>query len=375
MLNNPIPINVPLTDSFSLKIPFNECQILDERLTSNTFIYYETLDAIDSEPNPPKPMLIQGNGITIRIGLCEIPLLDHKTREKIQTKFINLTVSSKLLRQNYFDGISKHNIETLYNEFLSFEVFTCSLETFLNGYISDVDICFNRYCVSPKIFSDSLDILMLQTGNKQKHLHKIHDAQNIGLTFNKRDFAKPSIPFIKLYHKEYELLTKSAEFYNIYLFPTYSEGIKNLTRVEVTIKNYDHKKRLEKFGIIPSFKTLEEYLNLSQAELYQVIVFSLNSYIELKARQKAPNLSPTDHIIYELIQNCIISGYDHKALLNVVISFKGSTPEATHVSHSRMRKKINELFDLLIFKDVKIQTKANQNAHILEYLNFLNLKI
>ncbi|MBA0883798.1 hypothetical protein [Flavobacterium undicola] len=370
-----IPINIPLTDSFSLKIPFHLCEVVDLRLTSQTAVYYESLDAVDCELFPPKPLKFEINGMTIRIGLCEIPIFDNETKEKNQTKFINLTVSSKLLKYRYFEGINKNNIEILYKEFLDFKVFTCSFETFLSGYISDVDICINRYSNSPQCFEDALHVLTAQCGNKQKHLHFVSQPNNLGLAFNKRDYAKPSIPFIKFYHKEFELISKSAEFYNFYLFPQYYHAIKNLTRIEVTIKNYAHKERLKKFGVCPQFKTLEEYLQISQKDLYNVVIFSINSYIENKARQKAPNLSPTDHLIYELIQNCVFKGYDYKALLPIVDSFKGANAQSTEVAKSRMRKKVKELFDLLIHKDVKIQSEVRHNAHVLEYLNFINFKL
>ena len=370
-----IPINTPLTDSFSLKLLFDDCTIIDQRLTSQTCIYYESLDMVDCELSPPKPIKIISNGITIRIGLAEIPIFNAVTKEKNQTKFINLTVSSKLLKERYFEGININTVKYLYEEFIKFNIFTCTYETFLNGYISDVDICINRYSDSPQIFSDALDCLISQTGNKQKHLHKVSESMNMGLSFNKREHAKPSIPFIKLYHKEFELLGNSADFYNTYLFPHYALQIKNLTRIEVTIKNYAHKERLKKYNICPQFKTLTEYLNIPEKDLYNVVIFSINSYIENKIRQKAPNLSPTDHIIYELIQNCILSGYDFKTLQFIAMSFKGSSKQSTDVAQSRMRKKIKDLFDLLIHKDLKIQNKATHNNHVLEYLKFINFKL
>ncbi|WP_281638423.1 hypothetical protein [Flavobacterium marginilacus] len=370
-----IPVNVPLTDSFSLKLLFADCEVIDQRLTSQTAIYYESLDAVDCELHPPKPLMIVQNGITVRIGLAEIPLFNHETKEQTKTKFISLTVSSKLLKSRYFEGINKSNIKLLYEEFLNFNVFKCSFEAFLDGYISDVDICVNRYADTPQIFSDALDALISQTGNKEKYTHKVSEAFNLGLAFNKRDYAKPSLPFIKLYHKEFELMSKSVEFYNTYLFPEYYHAIKNLTRIEVTIKNYDHKKRLQKYGICPQFKTLREYLDIPGPDLYNVVVFSINAYIENKVRQKAPQLSPTDHIIYELIQNCIQSGYDFKTLQAIALTFKGSSKEATEVAQSRMRKKIKDLFDLLIHKDLKIESQARHNAHVLEYLKFINFKL
>lgn len=368
-----IPTNIALTDSLSLKIPFDECKVIDERLTSYTCIYYQSLDAVDCELHPPKPIVIQSYGITLRISLVEIPIFNEDKGEKIQTKFINLTLSSKLLKHRYFEGITKDTTLTLYNEFIALNVFRCSYDTFLGGYASDIDVCVNRYADSPNSFLDVLKSLISQSGNKAKHCHLIRQNENLGLTFNKRSFAKPSLPFIKLYFKHWELLSKSADFYNNFLFPEYANEIENLTRIEATIKNYDHKRRLAKFGILPQFKTLKEYLEIPQSDLLRFVKFSLGAYVIEQSRMKAPNLSPTEHIIFELIQNCILKGYDFDTLIMLVETFEGSTTESTQVSRSRMRKKIKELFDLQIHFDAKLQVKATANKHVNEYLNFLKL--
>jgi len=359
----------------SLKIPFDQCDVLDERLTSMTATYYETLESIDDDLQPPKPIVIVQNGITLRFSLCEIPIYNKETREKVPTKFVNITLSAKLLKEYYFEGINKFNIKYLYKYLLDFCVIHFSFETLLNSNASDVDICINRYCGTAKIFLASLECLKSQSGTKDKFFNIIDTPNNIGLAINDRHRAKPSLPFIKLYHKENELLSKSLEFYQTYLEKEFARDIKGLTRFEATIRNYEHKKRLERFGILPNFKTLGELLEIPQENLYDFCVFSMNSYVETKARQKAPNLSPTDHIIYELLQNCILKGYDYKSLLNIVEDFKGSSAQTTSVARSRMRSKITELYDLLVFKDVKIQQKANHNSHVLEYLNFLNIKL
>jgi len=371
---NTIATNKALTDSLSLKIPFKECDILDERLTSYTCIYYESLNEIDCELHPPKPIIISQNGITIRISLAEIPIYNADTQQKVNVKFINLTLSAKLLKHRYFEGITAENLHLLYEEFMRFEVFECSYKVFKSGYISDIDVCTNRYVSSPATFHDILKELVSQSGTKEKYSHLISQNENLGLTFNKRAFAKPSLPFIKLYFKHWELLSKSAEFFNTYLYKDYANQIKNLTRVECTIKNYEHKRRLDKFGIFPMFKTLEEYLKIPQRDLYRFICFSVGAYVETKSRLKAPNLSPTEHVIFELLQNCVIKGYDFETLLLVVNSFKGSTEKSTQVAKSRMRSKIKELFDFLIHKDIKIQTKANNNNHVIEYLKTLGVE-
>ncbi|MFI1773757.1 hypothetical protein [Thalassobellus citreus] len=373
LITNEIPINKALTDSLSLKIPLSECHVVDSRLTSYTCIYYASLDQVDSELHPPKPIIISKYGITVRFSLVEIPIFDEITEKKIPTKFINLTVSSKLLKHNYFQGINKQTVLTLYNEFMNFGVFRCSYETFLNGYCSDVDICINHYVDSPQIFHEVLKYLIAMSGNKSKHCHLIAKVDNLGLEFNKRNFAKPSLPYVKLYFKHWELLSKSAEFFNTYLFPDYAHKIENLARIEATIKNYDHKRRLNKFKILPNFKTLKDYLEIPQEKLINFVKFSLNSYLEKQKRLKAPNLSPTEHIIFELIQNCIHKGHDLSTLLPIVETFQGSSPETTRMQRSRMRATIKRLFDLNTNKDLELQQKVYENEKINEYLKLLGL--
>lgn len=369
-----IPVNSPFIDSFSLKIPLDQVKVIDRRLTSETAIYYESLDEIDSELQPPKPIVITSQGITVRFSLAEVPIFDKNAGEKIPTKFINLTVSAKLLKERYFEGINSNNISVLHQVFISFKIFDCSLETFLSGIVSDVDIAINRYCPSPAIFTDILTSLKSQSGSKLKHLKLFSKDTNIGLNFNERRFAKPSLPFIKFYHKHLELLHKSSEF-NEFFLQDYQEAIKDLTRVEATVRNYDHKRRLEKYEVLPMFRQLDELLQIPGERLYKFIVFSLGAYIEKKVRLKAPDLSPTDHIIYELIQNCILKGYDYDSLLGVVDTFNGSKKSSEKVQKSRMRKKMTELYDLLVFKDLKIANKAIQNNHVKEYLKFLGISV
>ena len=374
MQNNIIPTNQALTDSFSLKIPLAYCEVIDLRLTSLTCLYYESIDAHDSQLNPPKPLIFEKNGVKVRFSLCEIQIHDKEQNIKIPTKFVNLTVSAKLLYSNYFQGITKDNIYQIFSEFIKYDVIKVSFEHFKQGIISDVDVCFNRYINNELQFIDSCETLMSQTGIKSKWLKITNEPTNKGISFNRRDFATPSIPFIKIYHKELELLNNSTIFWNNYLFEKYGDHIKGLTRFEATIRNYKHKERLKKYGILDSFRTLDDYLQLPQNDLMKFCIFSINGYIETKARVKAPDLSPTDHIIFELLQNCIIKGYDFKHLEAICETFKGSTSESTKVAKSRIKKKIKDLFDLIIHKDLKLQTQASHNKHVLSYLEFLNFK-
>ena len=257
--------------------------------------------------------------------------------------------------------------------FMSLEVFTCTYETFLMAKISDIDICMNRYVQSKDVFLNSLKELQNGTGIKKDYTKLYPNTiEGASLMFNHRHKAKPSVPFLKLYDKETELLTKSAEFYNNYLQST-SVSIKNLTRVEVTIRNYAHRKRLAKYGVMPMVSTLNELLDVTPKELFNVLVFSIKGYINPVKRVLRHDLSPAEHVIFELLQNSIQAGYSHKQLLAIADTFKGSNTNTTAVAQTRIRKQITKIYDLLIHKDLKIKSKATHNAHIVEYLSFMGL--
>ncbi len=367
-----IPTEKALIDSFSLKLPMDCITVLDDKLTSLTAIVYQATGEIENDL-PPKPVVISQNGITIRFSLASIPVFNKETKESDLTQFLVLTVSTKLLQTRYFEGINKDNIEYLYKTFLEFEVFSCSFEDFLKGSISDIDICINQYTTKP-IFQEVCKSLLIMADIRSKRMRLFNDSEQIGLMFSNRNWATPSYPFIKAYHKELELTTKSKEFTEIYL-QDFQEQIKDLVRVEATIRNYKHKQRLEKFKILPKFKTLEEFLEIPETDLHEFVKFSLNSYVLKTRKLKTPQLSPTDHLLYNLIYMCINKGYDFSDIIEVTKTFEGKTPEVTSVAQSRLKTKVTKLYNLLTDKDRKIQEKELENKEVRNYLKKLGITL
>lgn len=371
-----IPINTPLIDSTTIRIPLAECEVMSDQLVSLTATIIQATGEVINENSPPVPIVIRIDGVKFIFTVEHIPVFDKKTNSRISTPFISFLLTTKILRHRYFEGININNLEYFYNVFMSYNLIKCSFETFKNAQPSDTDICINRYAKSKKCFIDIINQLYIASGTKQQYIRPpINGVDGIGLVFMNRRSAKPSLPFMKLYHKEIELTTKSVEFYKQYLSPFYDRKIINLTRIEATIKNAKHKYRLIKYGILPDYKTLEDLVKISKINLKKFIIFSVESYITKKIRSKAPNLPPKDHLIFELMQNCLINGADFKSILLVLNSYKGTTPQNTANSRYKMKKLLTELFDLLIHKDIKIQTKANNNNHVLEYLRYLGLEV
>lgn len=368
----PIPVNTALIDSFSLKVRLEDCHVIDERLTSLTAIYYESLDSIDCELSPPKPIVFEKYGIKVRFNLAQIPETDPITKKKISVEYVCLTVSSKLLKSRYFEGINANNIFLLYQEFMLFDVVWFSFETFLKSKVSDIDIAVNRR-ISDKDFQGVCSDLLQQADVRAKHARFFNDETQIGLAFNRREWAKPSLPFIKLYQKHLELQNRSFNFFFTYLRP-YSKQLENLVRVEATIKNYAHRKRLESKKILPNFNCLEELLSIPENQLFEFICFSLNSYVMVQARIKSPVLSPTDYIIYELLQNCHSKGYDFEMLVELADGFEGNNDKSTAVARSRIRNKITELFNMLGEADEVARLKKEHNNEIKGFLEFFKVE-
>ena len=296
--NSLIPINQAFIDSLKLRIPYDSCEIIDQELISSTSIYYHDTGNLDCEILPPAPYKICIDGITFRIQITNIPIYNPDTQQRESTKFIEIVLTSKLLRERYFEGITKENLHHFYEIFMSYDVFHCEYEEFLNAQVSDIDIAINRYCQSTEAWIEIIRSIYNQTGTKQKYLRKIIESSNIGLQFNTRHSAKPSLPNLKLYHKELEMHSKSAEFYNTYLFPKFDGPLKGLTRIEATIKNALHKRRLYKYSILPEFKTLKELSEIEEVQLRKFVFFSVSAYVTKTLRKKAPNLSPTDHLLF-----------------------------------------------------------------------------
>jgi hypothetical protein len=366
-----IPCNTPLIDSLSLKIPLEDVTIIDKRLTSSTHTYYADLEVIELDAKPPKPIKISFNGINLTIGIANQP--HTKTNGEQTTKpFVFLTLSSKLLKNRYFQGINNHNIESLYEHFIQFEIFFCTLEVFLNSQVNDIDVCLNRY-VEDAYFIKSLEKLQSQCGIKKDLSKIINEPLNKGISFKQRNTSTPGLPFIKIYHKELELLSKSLEFYEHYIKDSYSYQIINLSRVECTIRNYKHKRRLEKYNVLPMFRTLQELLDIPEANLYKFIVFSFNSYIEqIKPFNITAQLSPNDFIIMSLMQKLILKGEDAKSLLHIADSYKTPNLKSKVVIQSKIRTKLKSTFDHLAFQK-SIVWQNTFNSHVTEYLKFLNL--
>lgn len=374
-----IPFNVGLIDSLRVRVKMDRLKILDKRIITRYIAYYHDLQALDNdydgeyfgdEYKNPEPYTKIINGITYRF-YPKAYITPRKTAEE----YMVFQISAKMLKSKYFEGITKHNIQDIVNDINSFNVVRVSLQEFLQGFISDIDICINQLiALKPLKIAFGLIQNFALPGKKPLinmfFQHQNEKTLNVGLEFNKREKASNTTPYCKIYHKGFELQTKSKDFYNNYLVPMKASVIDNLVRYEFTIKASKHKKYLHSKGFSSEFKTLEDLLNTSQKELTKIAKSGIANYLEKKPKNKInPNdFTPMDLMISFYIQELINLGFDEERLLGFQYLM-----EDKPVQKSLCKTKAKKIIAYMKNKDKVIKEKIEKNEQANEFLRVLGL--
>ena len=232
-------------DSFRIKIPYHECKILSHELDQ----LYLTINSNTSE------IINERLNNRINVGTDYMKLwiqvrsynalvqTKHKgTYSNLPQKYIVVTVHSKLLRSKYLDRITLKNIHLVYDAIMDYKVFYCTLKTFLNSDVLDIDFCRN---VQINNWSECKSYILehlRRTRELNRGCYEFKSKDNIGLQFGTRDKSTYSNPYIKIYHKYLELTTKSKQFSEMYLNNAIDIAT-DLFRVEYTLRDKKHYKR------------------------------------------------------------------------------------------------------------------------------------
>lgn len=359
-------------DSLSLAIPFQRCQIIDSNFTSRVLTYYYDTEKFDEELQNSKPAVFTFNGITIRFRIAE--RLDNKTLNK----FVIVTLSSKMLKHRYFEGITKHNIKLLYKEIISLNLIYVEYDDFLESKVSDVDICTNYRIDELTFLNSNKKLISLAQNGKDRFFNLFQKKNNkdqfinLGLDINSRPKAKPSTPYIKNYFKTVELTTKSLDFYEYYLkdhlYKT-NQSIRNLARIEYTIKGYKHKQRLVKKKLLKhSYNTLFELLQVPTKELKRIIYSGFSEYLNFdkleQTKKDLTGLSPTDALIVNLMEQLILSGKEKIDLYDILKNYTHNRTQK-----SRLKSKIDKLYKYLMTNNELLINKQKQNEEVQNFIN------
>lgn len=373
--------NVGLIDSLKVRVKLEKIKILDKRLITDYIAYYPDIETLDNDGNEQQklgdnfrkaePFTKIINGITYRFYIKAF--IDSK---KMAHEYVVFQISAKMLKEKYFEGISAYNYRTIVDDINSFGVLHISRGDFLEGLVSDIDICINQL-IDLKSLKTAFSLIMHNPNSGKKPLlHHISQSDslkktyNLGLDFNKREKATNTTPYCKIYHKGFELLSKSIAFYKAYLEPMRTSVIDNLVRYEFTIKAHKHKEFLCKQGFKADFKTLADLLKAREDDLTKIAKSGIPHYIETKVKSKVnAELSPMDVAMQFYIENLIKLGFDQEKLLG--FTYLIDCP----VSRSRTKSKAKKLIDDLTNRNKNLTIQIQNNERSNKFLQNLGVNL
>lgn len=291
---NEILFNTAKIDSFTMLIPFENVDIVSSTFLQRYKKIYKDSESIVSTKHNGYPIKVyedtgeevEFNGYDSHVKIKNEDLKTFLRYQKVsyvinneKKEYITIVPTSKLLLNNYFNGINKDNIKQIYDYIISDNIINISYDVFLDSLVFDIDIC--------KDYQINLDrFKVLRTALRSNVLSEKRSAllpnnnkvESYGVQFKTRKSGTLSEPFIKWYFKTTELESKDTkEFAELHLYPYYSDSIEQgIARCEGTIKNHKHKKRLG----IENVRSVNDLMNLDLNQLDQLHKSLIKEYYQ-----------------------------------------------------------------------------------------------
>lgn len=376
---NYIPYDVGLIDSLTIYLPLEKIKVIDLLLIEDFRIYYPNTGLYLEDDFPPKPILIDCDGIKFRYNKVVFPPNKNTPLPQI---FIRVTLTAKMLFERYFDGINHSNISGIVDYINSTKIIELDLQTALDSLCNDIDICIN-YSLLYEPYQQSMFILKKKVKDSKNHLVDIFPrsqinmlGKNFGLMFGTRDSGSIGSPFIKFYNKEDELINHSTDFYNRWIFPQirYGLSIKNLIRKEVTLKNTAVKQNLIKKRMVHpdnKMRTLNDILNISQIELTTICNSQLKYYFDKKLINIKSAFSPTDKIISFYMLSLVNEGFDKSSIVQSALNIC-FPDKKDKVQKAVTNKKLCTIFDVT-FESNYMADKLSSNTIANQFIKMLEI--
>ena len=320
-------------DSFRIRIPFELVTVINPSLYSHWI-------EVNSDTGETRPSFksrayhIKESGISTRYEIKT-----QVTRDQSNKTFLVIGVNSKQLASiKYLEGITLDNLGLVYEYLIAQQIASFTYDSFINGECTDVDFKKDFICDDLNALINKLAKMTISSTKADEGCRTFTTTNYSGKTgiqwSNRKATSFAKAPFLKVYSKEIDLKTQSKEFRDKYM----SEArIKDLTRVEYTIKN---KKHFRSYGINQT--DLNSILSLSQDKLQEMLQSTLNKHTNKPIRS------------HTTVDDDKINTRDQKMInvLNLVIDYKiGVNEFTTHYveglstkEKSRAKQQIDEVW-------------------------------
>lgn len=319
-------------DSFRIRVPFELVTVINPSLESHWIeVNEQTGETRDSFKS--SAYKIKESGISTRYEIQ-----NQVTSEQAVKTFLVIGVNAKMLQGKYLEGITLENVKFIHEFLMAQQVATFSLDSFINSECVDVDFKKDFICDHLDALINKLAMMTISSTKADEGCRTFTTTKfpgKSGIQWSNRkatSFAKA--PFLKVYSKEIDLKTQSKDFKEKYMNEA---RIKDLTRVEYTIKN---KKHFRSYGINQT--DLKSILSLSQDKLQEMLQSTLNKHTNKPIRR------------HTTVDDDKINTRDRKMInmLNMAINYKIGVNEYTAIlieglstkERSRTKQQIDEVW-------------------------------
>lgn len=295
-------------DSLKIRIPLSLVSIKDFSLNN----HYSKVCVDNGEINDTYQAKRELKEYSIsRTAKVKLGIEKRYTTQGQNEECLVILLNSKFLRERYFQGIHFDLIKDVYSDLISLNVFDVDFDTFVRSECTDIDFKFDEFMsqytwnsLLSEFMSTTIPSAQLDKGyNRFKPSKK--DEFNNGLQYNKRATATKSRPFLKLYWKGGELLSNSSEFFEEHLSKISKDQVKEIVRIETTIRNKEHAKYV---GIEST--TLLSLLSLTEATKEKMFNRIISKHLHKPTREiviekskDSALLSPTEQVEYNAIMS------------------------------------------------------------------------
>jgi len=283
-----IPLNKPKIDSLRIRVPLSKVTVGIEHPE-----FLRKLITINSDSE-----IIEEHVKTTYFNPNEIISCSYAVKTYFGGEpLLHIGFSSKLLKEQYFNGINKYNIGRCFDFINSEGLISMSKEVFLEAEFVDVDFCIDYYLDTDEgTVTQVVSVCNeLTKPNKQINVIPFKRKENTGIQWGHRDKVGRSYikkQFLKYYAKAVELTFNSTKFYDKYLYKPLNQtlidaegnvlsngnkyfDLEKLIRIETTLKNTEHFKT---YGY--KLKNLKDLLNLElDLNFLQIFTRPMSTYM------------------------------------------------------------------------------------------------